>query len=120
MRTQEESMHKILIDTAKRYEKSVKLFKDDKLLGEKFGDIDVTVEIQSLLKENNLKLSEIDEISANHGPGSFTGLKIGVTVANILNWALGKKKISELSYPNYGSEPNIHKTKWFDEQKPSK
>lgn len=113
-------MHKILIDTAKRYEKSVKLLSDDKLLGEMVGDIDIATSIADLLRENGLELKNIDEISANPGPGSFTGLKIGVTVANVLNWALEKKKISQLSYPNYGSEPNIHKTEWLDEQKPSK
>ena len=43
----------------------------------------------------------------NKGPGSFTGIKIGVTIANVLNWALGKKKISELVVPDYGREPNI-------------
>ena len=57
---------------------------------------------------------DIDVIKANPGPGSFTGLKIGVTVANILNWALGKKKFSEMMLPEYGSEPNIHQTKWIE------
>ncbi len=113
MKIQGEFMRKILIDTSKRYEKSVRLFKDDKLVGEKLGDIDINVSIRELLRKARLKLKDIDKIEANPGPGSFTGLKIGVTVANVLNWALGKKKISELSYPKYGSEPNIHKTPWI-------
>lgn len=71
------------------------------------GDIDVVATIQTLLKNNNLDVKDITEIVPNTGPGSFTGIKIGVAVANIFNWALEKKKIKELYKPNYGSEPNI-------------
>lgn len=105
-------MYKISIDTAERYKKSVKLVKDKEVLGEKIGDIDITASIKGLLEENNLSINEIDEFVANPGPGSFTGLKIGVTVVNVLNKFLGKKSLEELTYPDYGSEPNIHKTKW--------
>lgn len=107
-------MYKILIDSAKRYEKSVKLVEKDDLVAEKTGDIDLNVAIKEILDENKLKISDISEFKVNPGPGSFTGLKIGVTVVNVLNWALGKKKINELTYPEYGSEPNIHKTPWVE------
>ncbi len=107
-------MLKILIDTTKRYEKSVKLLDGERVVGEKFGDLDVVSSISELLVENNLKVSDIESFEANPGPGSFTGLKIGVTIANTLNWVLGKKKVSELTYPNYGSDPNIHKTPWVE------
>lgn len=107
-------MYKILIDSAERYQKSVKLEKGGEIIAEKTGDIDITASIQEILKENRVKIDEVNEFVANPGPGSFTGLKIGITAANILNWALGKKKISELTYPKYGSEPNIHKTKWIE------
>ena len=54
-----------------------------------------------------LKAKDITEYESNPGPGSFTGLKIGTTIANVFNWALGKKKINELALPEYGREPNI-------------
>lgn len=108
-------MYQILIDTADRYNKSVSLLKEGKIVGEKKGDLDVVVAIRDLLKENEIKFSEIEEVKANPGPGSFTGLKIGVTVANVLNWALGKKKSTEIVLPKYGGQPNIHKTKWLEE-----
>lgn len=107
-------MYKIFIDSAKRYEKSVKLVKIENgkktIIAGKTGDLDITVEIKKLLVSNNLDVSDIGEFDSNLGPGSFTGLKIGVTVANILNWACGIKDISQLDIPNYGAEPNIDKS----------
>jgi len=33
-------------------------------------------------------MSDVTEIEVNLGPGSFTGLKIGVAIANTLSFAL--------------------------------
>ena len=107
-------MYQILIDTADRYNKSVSLVKEGQVVAEKKGELDVVVAIRDLLKEQKIKLSDVEEVKANPGPGSFTGLKIGVTVANALNWALGKKKSTEIVLPKYGGQPNIHKTKWLE------
>jgi len=45
--------------------------------------------IVELLEKEGKKLEEIKEIEVNTGPGSFTGLRVGVSVANTLGWALG-------------------------------
>lgn len=45
--------------------------------------------IDELLKKEDKKLTDIKEIEVNTGPGSFTGLRVGVSVANVLGWALG-------------------------------
>lgn len=45
--------------------------------------------IDELLKKEKKKLKDITEIEINTGPGSFTGLRVGVSVANALGWALG-------------------------------
>ncbi len=45
--------------------------------------------IEALLQENNLKLTDITEIAVHPGPGSFTGLRVGVSVANALSVLLG-------------------------------
>lgn len=45
--------------------------------------------IDELLKKEGKKLKDITEIEVNTGPGSFTGLRVGVSVANALGWALG-------------------------------
>lgn len=97
-------MYKILIDTTKRFEKSVKLFSEGKEVDSKFGDIDVVSSTQELLKTNKVKFKDIDEFDCNPGPGSFTGIKVGITITNVLNWVLGKKSIKK---PMYGAEPNI-------------
>lgn len=104
-------MYKIRIDASKRREKEVSLVgvKDGKeeIIAEKKGDIDIVVAIKELLEENNVPINNIEEFISNLGPGSFTGLKIGVTIANVLNWALKRKSIKELSVPEYGRDPNI-------------
>jgi len=38
---------------------------------------------------NKKTLKDITEIKVETGPGSFTGLRVGVSVANALGWALG-------------------------------
>jgi L-threonylcarbamoyladenylate synthase len=44
--------------------------------------------IEELLVTRGLKLSDIGEIRVNLGPGSFTGLRVGVAIANILGTLL--------------------------------
>ncbi|MEK7547441.1 MAG: tRNA (adenosine(37)-N6)-threonylcarbamoyltransferase complex dimerization subunit type 1 TsaB, partial [Patescibacteria group bacterium] len=44
--------------------------------------------IHELLKKKNKNYTDIDEIYAIKGPGSFTGLRVGVTVANTLAYLL--------------------------------
>lgn len=44
--------------------------------------------IDKLLKKNSLSLSEIGEIRVNTGPGSFTGIRVGIAVAQALSFAL--------------------------------
>lgn len=104
-------MYKILLDSTKRKEKSVILVRTTKNgqeeIAKKEGEIDLVSAIRDILEENDIKKEEIKEVVPNLGPGSFTGLKIGVTIANIFNWALGSKNIDELDTPEYGSDPNI-------------
>ena len=110
-------MYKILIDSTKRREKAVILVKNtgkgEKIIAKKEGDIDIVSSIKYILEENNIKREEIKEIVPDLGPGSFTGLKIGVTIANVFNWALKNKKIDELDTPEYGRGPNITLKKSF-------
>ncbi len=52
--------------------------------------------IDSLLKKAKLNLKSIDVVAPGLGPGSFTGLRIGVTTAKIFGFAL-KIKIAGFS-----------------------
>jgi tRNA threonylcarbamoyladenosine biosynthesis protein TsaB len=41
------------------------------------------------LNEENISVEDITEVDVNTGPGSFTGIRVGVAVASTLGWALG-------------------------------
>lgn len=45
--------------------------------------------IDALLKEHGLQVSDLDAIAINEGPGSYTGLRIGVSTAKGLCYASG-------------------------------
>jgi tRNA threonylcarbamoyl adenosine modification protein YeaZ len=45
--------------------------------------------IDEALKNNNLSLKDLEAIEVNPGPGSFTGTRVGVAIANSLAFALG-------------------------------
>jgi len=49
--------------------------------------------IDGLLKSVNLGISDIDLFAVANGPGSFTGLRIGVSVAKGLAWSLRKRAV---------------------------
>ena len=50
-------------------------------------------EIESQLNSNNIKASSIDAIFVSNGPGSFTGIRVGLTVAKVYAWSLNIKVI---------------------------
>ena len=85
--------------------------------------------IKSCLKEHNKNLHDLLGIGVLKGPGSFTGLRIGITVCNTLadslnvpivgivgeswqteaNRRLANKENDKLVLPIYGREANITK-----------
>ena len=44
--------------------------------------------IVGLFNEQNLKATDIDKIIVVNGPGSFTGIRIGITIAKVFAWSL--------------------------------
>lgn len=44
-------------------------------------------EIEKLFKNNNINPKSVNKIMVTNGPGSFTGIRIGVTIAKTYAWA---------------------------------
>ena len=99
----------LIINASDRYSKKITLWSETGSIDEIEGDIDIVFEMHNILIRNGLDISDIIEIKSFPGPGSFTGLKIGAVIANVLNWDIKKKNLEQLEYPAYGSEPNIQK-----------
>ncbi len=61
--------------------------------------------IERVLKENDVDFSELTAIKVNVGPGSFTGLRVGVGIANtlgtILNIPINDQAVGLLIEPIY-------------------
>lgn len=61
--------------------------------------------IQKVLKMAEITPSEIDAIEVENNKGSFTGLRIGVSIANALSFGamtkVNGKKLSEIEIPTY-------------------
>ena len=79
---------------------SVSLAKDGKLIAlkELNGDYshaeNLTLFIEAVLLQAKVKISEVDAIAVSKGPGSYTGLRIGVSTAKGLCYSLDKPLIS--------------------------
>lgn len=89
------------------------------------------LKINDLLKSKNITQADIKGIIMHTGEGSFTGLRIGTTVANAMAYSLSvpivaakgdewiksgldlikSVKVGDLVVPEYNAEPNITKPK---------
>jgi tRNA threonylcarbamoyladenosine biosynthesis protein TsaB len=89
----------------------------------------IHLKIRELLQSQDKDWKDIEGIVAYQGPGSFTGLRIGLTVANALAYAqnvpviasldetwvkngigrLLKGENDKIAMPEYGAEANITK-----------
>ncbi len=113
------------------------LYDGDKKLGEKAWEagrqlaIQIPGAIEDFLISNQKEWDSLEGIVVFQGPGSFTGLRIGITVANTIAYAqdipvIGVKgedwiqnglvkiksgKNNKIVLPDYGSQPHITKPK---------
>ena len=74
----------------------------------------LTVFIQKVLGRAGLQLKDVDAVAVSKGPGSYTGLRIGVSVAKGLCYALDKPLIAvdtlQAMAKNVAALPNQSKT----------
>lgn len=79
---------------------TVALMKDNKLLGEitlndkKEHSVILMTIVDQLLKLNNLTIGDIDGYVVSKGPGSFTGLRIGMATIKGLSFGSNKPYVS--------------------------
>ncbi|MFJ7732738.1 tRNA (adenosine(37)-N6)-threonylcarbamoyltransferase complex dimerization subunit type 1 TsaB [Lysinibacillus sp. NPDC097231] len=75
---------------------SVAVVRDGKVIAEIVQNIKLTHSVgampavEELLKKAGIKSGELDAIAVSEGPGSYTGVRIGVTIAKTLAWTLKK------------------------------
>ena len=83
---------------------SIALVRENRLLGELLEDSPRThsarllAGIDALLKNVNLSISDVDVFAVISGPGSFTGIRIGLTTVKGLAEALGKPIVPITSF----------------------
>ncbi|MCL5113343.1 MAG: tRNA (adenosine(37)-N6)-threonylcarbamoyltransferase complex dimerization subunit type 1 TsaB [Patescibacteria group bacterium] len=58
---------------------------------------DLLIKIEKLFNKNKLKFSDLSGIIVYKGPGSFTGLRIGISLANALSYSLNKPIIGSMT-----------------------
>jgi tRNA threonylcarbamoyladenosine biosynthesis protein TsaB len=85
------SLKRLVIDTATRF-LYISLMEGDEEISsyyqEGHNDHSVTlmVELERILEAASLQIADIDEILVGIGPGSYTGLRVGVVVAKMFGW----------------------------------
>lgn len=106
-------MIRLFIDTSNS-DVSVSCFKDGKVLSyineSSLNNHSVTAvpSVKKVLDCSLVKAEDVDEILVCNGPGSFTGIRIGLTIAKVYAYTLKKKikLISSLRLLSLGNEKN--------------
>ncbi len=98
----------LYIDTKDQKLVTVSLKKEGKLVksvnkSREYGSQVLLSLLKKLLKSQKMDFKDLEGIEVETGPGSFTGLRVGVSVANALGFTLGipvngKKIETNLSY----------------------
>lgn len=87
-------MTKILAIDTSSFVMGIAVTEDGRTLGEVITNIKknhslrLMPAIDDLMKEVNVRPKELDRIVVANGPGSYTGVRIGVTTAKTLAWSL--------------------------------
>ena len=89
-------MYSLLLDSANR-DLNVGLAKDNQIIDrisyqawQRQSEL-MAVEVDAILKRNNISAKDIGEVVVTIGPGSYTGIRIALTIAKTMAFALNLK-----------------------------
>jgi len=107
-------MFEVLLDSSNKY-LSVGLAKDGVVIDRIFYEAwqrqseMMTSELENILKRNNVENKQIDSVVVGIGPGSYTGVRIAITIGKTLAYALHTKiyGISSISLLKDAQKPTI-------------
>lgn len=107
-------MYQLLLDSSNKY-LSVGLSKDKKVIDSIFYEAwqrqseVMVLEIKNILKRNKVDVKDLGSIVVGIGPGSYTGVRIAITIAKTMAYALKLKlyKVSSLSLLKDRQKPTI-------------
>lgn len=99
----------LFINTTKREEVIVELWenkkpKDKIVVTQKMGSQALLPAIVKILKKNKISFKDLSAVNVATGPGSFTGTRVGVAVANAVGFALNipvNGKLDKIAEPKY-------------------
>ena len=83
----------LYLDTSSSYLYSA-LFNDDKIIDSLNLNLSKDLSskalslINEMLKKNNVFFNDLKKIIVVNGPGSFTGVRVGLTISKVLAWSL--------------------------------
>lgn len=107
-------MYSLLLDSANR-DLNVGLAKDNQIIDrisyqawQRQSEL-MAVEVDAILKRNNISAKDIGEVVVTIGPGSYTGIRIALTIAKTLAFALNIKiyAVSSLISQKAPHQPTI-------------
>ncbi len=104
------------INTSEKLTKISLLDKDFSIISEKECTLNAELserllfEVEQLLKNEGMGKSDLSRILVNEGPGSYTGLRIGITTANFLAFSLGIPVLAYELRPECKKTPTDNKT----------
>lgn len=78
--------------------KGDEVFSFTKELGKSGHSSTLMVEVDALLKAHDVDVNSLDAVGVVVGPGSFTGIRIGVSAMTAIAFATGAKRISVTSF----------------------
>ncbi len=107
-------MYRILLDSSNR-ELAVGLAKDNEIIDQiryeawQRQSETMVNEVDNLLTKHNVNRTDIDSVIVSIGPGSYTGVRIALTIAKVISFSLSCPiyKISSLAILKKKSLPSI-------------